>query len=302
MRERGPLVGSANAITVSMGCNTEETFGAALETEPQPRVDEWARGSIADAPERVRVLEARLGLRFSTPRLAAQALLHRSVVLEQERAGSVLDWLPSNERLEFLGDAVLNAMAARMVFDRFPTWDEGRLTEARSALVRRAVFARLAEDLGLGDLVYMGSAELRGDGRGRATVLGEALEAVMGAVYLDHGWETANRVAYGLLEPLFASLEDAIGQDNAKAQLQVLSQARFAGLPEYVLIERRGPDHAGSFRVEARAGGKQAVGEGTSRKRAEQAAARALLRQLVEKSAPEQDDPTGTGEPAMETV
>jgi ribonuclease III len=255
---------------------------AALQTELQPRADEWAHGPLADAPERVRALEARLALSFSTPRLAAQALLHRSVVLEQERAGSMLDWLPSNERLEFLGDAVLNAMAARMVFDRYPTWDEGRLTEARSALVRRTVFARLAEDLGLGDLVYMGSAELRGDGRGRATVLGEALEAVIGAVYLDHGWETANRIANGLLEPLFASLPDAIGQDNAKARLQVLSQARFAGLPDYVLIERRGPDHAGRFRVEARAGGKQAMGEGTSRKRAEQAAAGALLGLLTD--------------------
>ncbi len=267
----------ANAITVTMGCMSEGTSAASAGAERPMATYEWARGPVADAAARVGALEDRLALRFSAPKLAAQALLHRSVVLEQERAGSPLDWLPSNERLEFLGDAVLNAMAARMVFDRYPDWDEGRLTEARSALVRRAVFARLAEDLGLGDLVYMGSAELRGDGRGRATVLGEALEAVMGAVYLDHGWDTAYRVANDLLEPLFASLRDAIGQDNAKARLQALSQARFTALPEYVLVERRGPDHAGSFRIAARAGGKQAEGEGSSRKRAEQAAAGALL-------------------------
>jgi ribonuclease-3 len=291
----------ANAITVSMGDCTEECSETVLKAESAAPTPEWAHGPIADIVERVRVLEARLALSFSTPRLAAQALLHRSVVLEQERAGSPLDWLPSNERLEFLGDAVLNAIAARMVFDRYPTWDEGRLTEARSALVRRAVFARLAEDLGLGDLVYMGNAELHGDGRGRATVLGEALEAVIGAVYLDHGWETARRVAYSLLEPRFSSLQDAIGQDNAKARLQVLSQARFSGLPEYILVERRGPDHAGSFRVEARAGGKRAEGEGTSRKRAEQAAAGALLSLLDEELESESAD-ADAGETIRETA
>jgi ribonuclease III len=283
-----------------MGSTNENILGAAAAAERHNCAD-WARGPIADAPARVRALETRLALHFSTPRLAAQALLHRSVVLEQERVGNPLDWLPSNERLEFLGDAILNAMAARMVFEMYPTWDEGRLTEARSALVRRAVLARLAEELGLGDLVYMGSAELRGDGRGRATVLGEALEAVVGAVYLDHGWDTALRVASGLLEPLFASLEGAMGQDNAKARLQVLSQARFTALPEYVLVERRGPDHAGSFRVEARAGGKQAEGEGSSRKRAEQAAAGALLSLLVDESDAEINDPAGTRATATET-
>jgi ribonuclease-3 len=273
-----------------------------MEAESDVPTPAWARGPIADAPDRVRALEARLALCFSTPRLAAQALLHRSVVLEQERAGCPLDWLPSNERLEFLGDAVLNAMAARMVYDRFPTWDEGRLTEARSALVRRASFAQLADDLGLGDLVYMGSAELRGDGRGRATVLGEAFEAVVGAVYIDHGWETAERLAHSMLEPRFASLMASIGQDNAKAHLQVLSQARFGGLPEYALVERRGPDHAGSFRVEVRVGGARAEGGGTSRKRAEQAAARALLDILVEEPGLELLDAHGAGETTKETA
>lgn len=237
----------------------------------------WTRGPLADALERVDRLEARLGIQFTRPELAAQALLHRSVVLEQERAGHRLDWLPSNERLEFLGDAVLNAMAARLVYDCFPAWDEGRLTEARSALVRRATFAQLAEDLGLGDLVYMGNAERRGDGRGRATVLGEAFEAVVGAVYLDQGWDSAHRLALSVLEPRFAALIASIGQGNPKARLQELSQARFGELPEYALVERRGPDHAGRFRVQVRAGPYAAEGEGTSRKRAEQAAANSLF-------------------------
>ena len=241
-------------------------------------------------------LEKSLHHQFANRELLQQALTHSSFARES------LDPTGDNEQLEFLGDAVLNAMAARMVFDRYPYWDEGRLTEARSALVRRAVFARLAEDLGLGDLVYMASAESRGDGRGRATVLGEALEAVMGAVYLDHGWETALRVANGLLEPLFATLQAEMGQDNAKARLQALSQARFTALPEYALIERRGPDHAGSFRVEARAGGKQAEGEGSSRKRAEQAAAGALLSLLAEGADAERDDLAGAGEVVMETA
>src|SRR5579864_9424916 len=177
--------------------------------EPEPA---WARGLLIDAPDRVRGLEARLGLRFHNQDLPVQALLHRSAVLEQERAGRTLDWIASNERLEFLGDAVLNALAAHLVYEWFPLADEGVLTEARSALVRRTTFALLADDLGLGDLVYMATAERRAAGRGRATVLAEALEAVIGAVYLDHGWEAAQRLARGMLSGRIEGLLAAMGE------------------------------------------------------------------------------------------
>lgn len=257
----------------------------------------WARGLLVDAPARVRDLESRLGLCFRDPVLPAQALLHRSAVLEQERAGRALDWLPSNERLEFLGDAVLNAMAAHLVYTRLSQADEGILTEARSALVRRATFALLAEDLGLGDLVYMATAERRAEGRGRATVLAEAFEAVIGAVYLDHGWEIAQGLAHKVLAGRLDGLLDAMGDGNPKARLQEVAQLRLGALPSYALRERRGPDHASSFQVEARLADFRALGEGTSRKRAEQSAARALMEVLaahditIATSAPASDSP-----------
>ncbi|HXT38242.1 MAG TPA: ribonuclease III [Chloroflexota bacterium] len=249
--------------------------------ESEYETPEWARGVLADGLARVRSLEDRLGVRFHNLDLPAQALLHRSAVLEQERAGRTLDWIASNERLEFLGDAVLNAQFAHLVFERFPDADEGILTEARSALVRRTTFALLAEDLGLGDLVYMASAERRADGRGRATVLAEAFEAVIGAVYLDQGWEAARTLAYRSMAGRLDDVLTAMGEGNPKARLQELGQVRLGMLPEYALLERRGPDHASSFRVEARIESFRAVGEGTSRKRAEQSAARALMEVLI---------------------
>lgn len=247
--------------------------------EPEPA---WARGLLAGAMARVRTLESRLDLRFRDPDLPAQALLHRSAVLEQERAGHTVDWIASNERLEFLGDAVLNALAADLVYERLPQGDEGQLTEARSALVRRATFALLAEDLGLGDLVYMSHAERQPGGRGRTTVLAEAFEAVMGAVYLDHGWDAVRRLAQGVFAGRIDDLLAAAGQANAKAHLQRLAQARLGALPDYRVLERRGPDHASRFTVEARVMDYTARGEDTSRKRAEQAAAQALLGILAE--------------------
>ncbi|HEY8286807.1 MAG TPA: ribonuclease III [Chloroflexota bacterium] len=252
-----------------------------MESEHGAPAPAWARGLLADGLDRVRGLEDRLGLRFHNLDLAAQALLHRSAVLEQERAGRTLDWIASNERLEFLGDAVLNALTAHLIFDRFPDADEGILTEARSALVRRTTFALLAEDLGLGDLVYMANAERRSDGRGRATVLAEAFEAVIGAVYLDRGWEVARTLAHRILTARLDEILAAMGDGNPKARLQELGQGRLGVLPVYALLERRGPDHASSFRVEARIESFTAVGEGTSRKRAEQSAARALMEMLI---------------------
>lgn len=255
--------------------------GFEMESEVGVPAPGWARGLLVDGPARVRSLEERLGVRFLNQDLPAQALLHRSAVLEQERAGRTVDWLPSNERLEFLGDAIVNALVAHLVFERFPDGDEGMLTEARSALVRRSTFALLAEDLGLGDVVYMASAERRAAGQGRATVLAEAFEAVIGAVYLDQGWEAARTLAHRSIMGRLDEVLAAIGEGNPKARLQELGQVRMGVLPEYALLERRGPDHASSFRVEARIESFSAVGEGTSRKRAEQSAARALMEVLI---------------------
>jgi ribonuclease-3 len=198
-------------------------------------------------------------------------------VLEAEREGRPAVGMPSNERLEFLGDAVVSLVVARLAFDRFPEHGEGGLTEVKTALVRRSTMAELAESLGLGDLVYMGRAEARGESRGRSTVLAEAMEAVVGALFLDQGFERVEQVLLGELSTrLEALLARSIGL-NPKSRLQELAQARLRSMPHYTLLARRGPDHDSRFQVEARVGEHAAQGEGSSKQAAEQHAASILL-------------------------
>jgi ribonuclease-3 len=236
--------------------------------------------SLPGAAERLDALSARLGVEFVHPALLLQALLHRSAVLEAEREGRPTAGIPSNERLEFLGDAVVNLVVARLAFDRFPEHGEGGLTEVKTGLVRRSTMAVLAESLGLGDLVYMGRAEAKGESRGRATVLAEAMEAVVGAIFLDQGFDRAEQVLLAELSPrLEALLERSIGL-NAKSRLQELAQSRLHSMPHYTLLARRGPDHDSRFQVEARVGDHAAQGEGSSKQAAEQHAAGVLLAML----------------------
>ena len=144
-------------------------------------IDPQVSAVLPGLASRVVAAESVLGVRFADPALLIQALVHRSYVLERERDGR--DPLPcaSNERLEFLGDAILGMLVARLAFDRFPEYDEGRLTAVRGALVRRSTLALLAEPLGLGELIYMGRLERQSGGRGRATVIAEAFEALLAA-------------------------------------------------------------------------------------------------------------------------
>jgi ribonuclease-3 len=237
--------------------------------------------ALPDSAERLAAMEARLGCTFHDRSLLLQALLHRSAVLEWERDGKPALPLPSNERLEFLGDAILSMLVAHYAFRRFPEYDEGKLTEVRSALVRRSSLAILAEDLDLGNLMYMGRAEQRSGGRGRATVLAEALEAVLAAVFLDQGLLQAEafleRQLTGKVELLLSRAHTL----NPKSRLQELAQAHLRVMPRYTLVERRGPDHDSRFEVEARAGDYTTRGEGASKQEAEQEAAQALLTLLA---------------------
>ena len=234
-------------------------------------------GALADVDHRIADLEARLNLRFADRALPVQALVHKSALIERSRAGQPLPDISSNERLEFLGDSVLTLLVSHLVYDRFPDFDEGRLTEARSALVRRSTLARLAESLGLANLVYMSVDVLRGDSRGRATVLAEAFEAVLGAIYLDHGFEAARQFVAGQYAGRIDELVAQMSLVNAKSRLQEKSQAILREVPRYSLLSRRGPDHDSRFEVEVRAGPYVERGEGSSKQAAEQSAARALL-------------------------
>lgn len=222
----------------------------------------------------VAALEQVLGWRFRDQGLLALALTHSSQ--SQSR---------NNERLEFLGDSVLGFLVSSELFRRFPDASEGELTRARSRLVREATLAQLARRLGLGEHIRLGPGSLKSGDLRRDSVQADALEAVLGAVYMDGGLEAAAACLWrwydGMLDD-FRSLAQV--EKDAKTQLQEWLQARGQALPAYRVIDERGPDHARVFRVScAVAAPALAVeAEGASRRIAEQKAAAALLQRIRE--------------------
>lgn len=212
-------------------------------------------------------LQERLGYSFEDPDLLEQALTHRSLGAH------------NNERLEFLGDAILGLVVAELLFQAEPEAHEGRLTRLRAHLVRRETLAAMARDLELGEGLRLGAGELKSGGRGRDSILADAFEAVVGAIYLDAGM----RPCRGVLESLYrARLADAtreVGLKDAKTRLQEALQGRGLGLPRYVVVKREGAAHDQSFTVECEvdAIAHRITGIGSSRRKAEQdAASRAL--------------------------
>jgi ribonuclease-3 len=231
--------------------------------------------------ERVALLVERLGLPPGSlrPELALQALRHGSYVHERSISGS-REPAGSNERLEFLGDAVLGFAIAQHVYDRFPASPEGELTRLRASLVREESLAIVARQLGLGELLLLGRGEQRSGGRESASRLADALEAVFAAVFLSCGMERAREVIERVLAPVFQQA-DALGRDP-KTELQQLLQSR-KRTPQYQVLSVAGPDHARSYEVEVRLDGAPlARGSGRSKKEAEQAAARAALQAPAE--------------------
>ena len=204
---------------------------------------------------------------FRDPELLRQALTHRSF------------GTPHNERLEFIGDAVLNCVIALRLYHRFPDLAEGELSRIRAHLVNRDTLARLARGLGLGAELRLGEGEARTGGADRPSALADALEAVFGAVAEDGGLAAAEHVIDRVFAELLRGADPATLGKDAKTRLQELVQARRMALPEYEIVATRGDAHAQSFVVVCRVGALDiaATGEGSSRRAAEQdAAARAL--------------------------
>lgn len=215
-------------------------------------------------------LEAALGYRFGDPEHLAWALTHRSV-------GS-----HNNERLEFLGDAILSFVIAAELYERFAQADEGELSRLRAALVKRETLAALARDLNLGDFLNLGSGELKSGGFRRESILADAMEAVFGAVYLDGGWEACRDLILRMYQERLEELPQAGVRKDPKTRLQEHLQSRRMPLPVYRVLEISGEDHAQTFSVECAVAelGLVSVGVGRSRRKAEQAAASAALGQL----------------------
>lgn len=218
-------------------------------------------------------LEKRLGYRFKAPELLEQALTHRSWAHEREEA------VVHYERLEFLGDAVLGLITAEQLYRDHPDLPEGELSKRKSFLVSRDVLARRGEELGLGELLRLGVGEERSGGRAKASLLADAVEAVLGAIYLDGGLDAARRALAALFTTGLA--RPGGGPTDAKTVLQETVQARGWPLPEYQLVDQAGPDHAKRFTVEVRLRGEPAGhGHGRSKKLAEQEAAAVALAAL----------------------
>ena len=210
------------------------------------------------------------GHRFADQGLLAQALTHRS-------AGA-----PHNERLEFLGDALLDLIAAEALYQRFPRADEGALTRARAELVRESTLARIARRLDVGPRLMLGPGEMKTGGHRRDSILSDALEAVIAAIYLDAGFDACRAAVLAWLEPELEDFQiNKVGKD-AKTRLQEWLQARQRPLPQYELLAETGDEHARVFRVACRTAEPPLAseGEGGSRRAAEQAAAAAILEQL----------------------
>jgi len=213
---------------------------------------------------------------FNTPALLQCALTHTSYANEHPE-----EHIPDNERLEFLGDAVLNFVAAAWLFEQFPEFDEGRLTSTRAALVRVSTLASFARQIGLPDQLRLGKGEIDTGGRERENILGDTFEAVIGALYLDQGVEAVHR----LLVPLFEQATPAILQArldrDAKSRLQEWSQGVLGITPRYQIVAAEGPDHARVFTAEVRLRDAVAgVGRGSSKQLAEQLAAQDALAQV----------------------
>ena len=211
-----------------------------------------------------------IGHSFKDQGLLKQALTHRS-------AGA-----PHNERLEFLGDSIVNFLVAETLFQRWPKADEGALTRARAELVREAALATIARHLQLGERLTMGPGEMKSGGHRRDSILADALEAVVAAIYLDSSFETCRTVVLPWFEESLAALPVGRPEKDAKTRLQEWLQGRQRPLPVYDLVSESGDDHAKLFlaRCTTLDPPLTADGEGTSRRNAEQVAAAALLDKL----------------------
>lgn len=209
---------------------------------------------------------------FQDPGLLRQALRHRS-------AGT-----PHNERMEFLGDALVNLIVAEALHSRWPKADEGALTRARASLVRESSLASIARELDLGSAIAFGPGELKSGGHRRDSILADALEAVVAAVHLDAGFEACRKVVLPWFEPMLAGMPvGKVGKD-AKTMLQEWLQARQFERPEYSLVSADGEEHERVFTVSCRLAqpALSAEAEGSSLRAAEQAAATRVLDQIEE--------------------
>ena len=226
----------------------------------------------AESPEQV---SKRLNLPFENYFLLSRALTHRSYLNENK------DAIEDNERLEFLGDAVLDFIVAEWLYNHYPEKPEGDLTRLRAALVHTDQLAKFAKEIKLGQALRLGRGEIQAGGRERLTLLCDAFEALIGALYLQGGIQAVNQFMMPLLENVVDEIFINHLDEDTKSRLQEWAQGNGYASPKYVLIGEEGPDHAKNFEMEVRIGKKPyGRGTGSSKQTAEKAAAREALMTL----------------------
>lgn len=224
-------------------------------------------------PHNLTRLTKKLGYEFNEPSLLVQALTHRSA------KGA------HNERLEFLGDSILGFVIAEALFDKFPKHDEGDLTRMRSSLVKGVTLAEVARDFNLGECLILGPGELKSGGHRRESILEDAIEAIIGAVYLDSNIERCKALILDWFEKRLTVIKPGNEQKDPKTRLQEFLQGRKIPLPTYEVIDTTGQSHNQEFTVRCQTSviSEEVVAKGTSRRKAEQAAAQQILA-LIEKN------------------
>lgn len=215
-------------------------------------------------------LEDRLNYSFRDKKLIIEALTHKSYKQPY-----------NNERLEFLGDAVLDLIVGQYLFEKFPKHDEGKLSKMRASLVNEEGFTRLAQHIGLGNQLFLSNAEENNDGRSKPSLLSNAFEAIIGALYLEAGLDTARQISIKLLEEVYPDISlDTLFKDY-KTTLQEMTQARYGTTPEYKLVGSHGPDHKKEFEIAVYIDNKEyARASGKSKKIAQQEAASLAITML----------------------
>lgn len=252
----------------------QKVFRVAPAPPAQPLSDLYSRVDFQR-------FETALGYRIRSKSLFLQAVLHRSYAQFIERAN-----LHSNERLEFLGDSILNMVVAERLYSKYPDAEEGELTVMRAHMVNRKALVTYAKKILLRDFLLLSNSASQAAEKGAETILADAYEAVIGAVYLDGGLEEAkrfvNRQLTNALEE--GTLQDA--DDNYKSALLEYAQANGRAIPRYTIMKEEGPDHDRTFTVEVTIGeGLCGVGTGKNKKEAEQAAAENALEHIIQKQA-----------------
>ncbi|MGH2682585.1 MAG: ribonuclease III [Actinomycetota bacterium] len=234
----------------------------------------------------LRRLEQALGTRFRDRRLLEAALTHRSYAFERETG-------ITNERLEFLGDAVLGLVVTDLAYRSFPDLPEGELAKLRAATVNMTTLADVARELGLGGEILLGRGEEQSGGRDKTSILADGMEAILGAVYLDRGLKSSWRVIERLFWPRMAAYARGEGERDYKTTLQELAAQDIGSVPQY-RIREEGPDHAKEFTATVLLGGKPyGTGRGRSKKEAEQRAAREAFDHLTREGPGELADRSG---------